>query len=135
MEQESPINKTNPNMALSKDIRNLEDLRMRKAQLKEEISLSRQEVNDQIDSVVNPGMIRKVIVTAAVTAVATFALRQYLLRRRQRSGQEPEEAAPGGSPSLLVQLMPLFQTILGFVLGLLRERLEQQHQERREGAS
>ena len=119
-------------MALPKDIRTITDLRQRKAQLRREIGLTKEGVNDQINSIANPSTIRKIIITAALTAAATFALRFFVLRRRREDDDEPVQAAAVGTHNLFVQFMPLLQTILGFVLGYIKEQLDAKRQEQRE---
>lgn len=108
-------------MAITKEIKTIEDLRQRKQQLRLEIEASKQIVQQNLRSVAGKRSIKRVLLTMTATGLAT-----YLFKQIQKGGEGQAEAfaaafSSNGQPSWAGWL-PVIRQVIDFALDFLERR-------------
>lgn len=111
--------------SILKDIKNLEDLRRRKAELRQEVDLSRRAMDYSLDHLINRGAVRKALFTAGITAAATFGLRFFTRQMGRHAAADKQAYADttGADQSPWAPYLPLLRTAVDYLLDFLEERL------------
>lgn len=104
-------------MAISKEIRNLEDLKARKAQLREEVRLSRERLEENLEGILHKKSLRKVVAGAAMSWLTAYTVRLF---RRGRA--EAQAFGASSNEAKIAGYMPIIRKVLNYVLDYLEYR-------------
>lgn len=98
-------------MAITKEIRNLEDLKARKAQVREEVRLAREALDQNLEGILRKKSLRKVVMGTAMSWLTAYSVRLFRSSRAeaQAFGASAQEARLAG-------YMPIIRKVLNYVL-------------------
>lgn len=129
MTKERKKTETMPTKDYLKDVRTLEDLQRRKKELRKEVELSRERLDQEFEDWMDLGRskFKKGLAFTAVTGLASFGIKQLLqggAEKQQKSGQDIMLglAKAGGPLQKIRAWIPLLLPILNAVSALLRRK-------------
>jgi len=104
-------------MALARDIQSLEDLRARKQQLQEELQISRQALEENLDDILTKRSFRQLVVGTAMSWLTAYSSRLF---RKSRS--EAQAFGASNQQASIAGYLPLIRRVLNYLLDYAERR-------------